>query len=106
MLINIKSRLYKYKIESSLFESKFKKLVDAIERANELQADSIVCSDVGVNELIVEYEDGSKLNIEFYLSLYENHFNEVADIIRSMIPSCEQISEYLMNDKEIEEFKN
>jgi len=97
---------YKYKIESSLFEHRFNELIDAIERAKESRTDFIICTDVGVNELIIEYEDGSKTKIEFYLGLYENKFNEVADIIRSMIPSCEQISEYLMTDEELEAMNN
>ena len=53
--------------------------------------------------VIVEYEDGSKTKIEFCLSLYSNNFSSIADIIRSMIPSCEQISEYLMTNEEIDE---
>lgn len=101
---------YKYKIESSLFEYRFNELVRAIESVDEaLKTGKIPmmhCTDVGINEMIVEYEDGTKLNIEFYLGLYENQFNEVADIIRSMIPSCEQISEYLMTDEELEAMNN
>ena len=77
---------YKYKIESSLFESKFENLVSAIEEThNDIKSGKLplmFCTDVGVNELIVEYDDGSKLVIEFYLGLYKNQYNKVADIIR------------------------
>lgn len=97
---------YKYKIESSLFEHRFNELVEAIERAEASRTMYLECTDVDINEIIIEYEDGSKTKTEFYLSLYENQFNEVADIIRSMIPSCEQMSEYLMTDEELEAMNN
>ena len=43
------------------------------------------------------------MKLEFYRSLYENEYIEVANIIRSMIPNCEQISEYLMTHDELKE---
>lgn len=101
---------YKYKIESSLFESKFEDLVMLIEKTqNDIKSGEFIlsfCTDVGVNNLIVEYEDGTTINIEFYEGMYSNGLDEIANIIRSMIPSCEQISEYLMTEEELDKMYN
>ena len=101
---------YKYKIDSSLFESKFDDLVKVIEKThNDIKSCRRIlmhCTDVGVNKIFVEYEDGSKTSIEFYCSMYENQFDEIANIIRTMIPSCEQISEYLMTEEELDKMYN
>lgn len=101
---------YKYKIDSSLFESKFDDLVKVIEKThNDIKSGRRIlmhCTDVGVNKIFVEYEDGSKTSIEFYCSMYENQFDEIANIIRTMIPSCEQISEYLMTEEELDKMYN
>ena len=98
---------YKYKIESSLFEIRFNELARAIEKVvEEINSGKrlvLHCTDVGINEITVYYEDGKKLKLEFYRSLYENEYIEVANIIRSMIPNCEQISEYLMTPDELKE---
>ena len=101
---------FKYKILSSLFESTFEELVDEIEyiksKRDNNEIPYLIMTDVGMNEIIVHYDDNSKLSFVFYGNLYENKFDSIANILRSMIPSCEQISEYLMTEDELENLNN
>ena len=95
---------YKYKIDSSLFEAKFYELAYEISKVDEEIKNGtrliIHCFDVGINKITVYYENAPKLELYFYRSLFFHGYDNIANIMRSMIPCCEQISGYLMTDEE------
>jgi len=95
---------YKYIVASSLFEAKFNELVDEITKVDEELKNGtrwkMNCYDAGINKITIYYDNRTKLELYFYHSLFNNNYDNIANIIRSMIPSCEKISGYLMTDDE------
>ena len=99
-----KKHFYKYKIESSLFETKFYELASEICKINEELVKRIRGTfhffDCGLNKITVYYDNKTKIVLYFSRSLYENKYDNIADIIRIMIPNCEGVPGYLMTVEE------
>lgn len=91
---------YNYRIISKKYTDTFNNLANKLIQIYKEIIDNkrfiFECTDCGINTITIVFEDNSKLKLDFYCSLYENDFDEIAEIILSMIPPCEHVPSYLI----------
>ena len=98
---------FSYDLDSC--EEIFDKLVEQIEQVyNELNEGIrpiMFCTDVGLKEIYVSYDNNTKIGLSFFIpSLYGNGFDEIPNLIRSLLVSCDKLPEYLLSDDELHDF--
>ena len=91
------SRRWTYKTTSPVFQKLFKEVADAVDII--LGREEIpFCTDIGATTFTIAYADKTKR--ERYFFLPGDEFKECFDVIKQMIPGCEDMPNVLMTSED------
>ena len=87
-------RRWSYKTNSPLFREKFCRLTEAIPKTLAKIPEDAFCTDIGGVDFSITYDDGTKEKKNYWLP--GSYFQDAFDIIKTMIPPCEEIPAVLL----------